>query len=50
MCMALPGGGPPQPPVGPVRLIGQLFALAALFAWLLAAGLWQWLGDRMGHR
>ena len=50
MCMALPRGGPSEPPGGALRQLGRLFAFAALFAWLLGAGVWQLIVERMTSR
>ena len=46
MCMALPRGGSSEPPGGALRQLGRLFAFAALFAWLLGAGV---AADRRAH-
>ena len=50
MCMALPRGGPSEPPGGALRQLGRLFAFAVLFAWLLSAGVWQLIVERMTSR
>jgi len=50
MCMALPRGGPSEPPGGALRQLGRLFAFAALFAWLLGAGVWQLIVERITSR